>query len=102
MAIENATGILSAEHAAGLECALKAQKYMYKEYDAIQQGEKAVYREAWNEHEQLQVWYRLAAGKFAAEQAEIAAQRAKLESSAANQATQRDFDNQHFADAVEK
>ena len=30
------------------------------------------------------------------------AQRAKLESSAANQATQRDLDNQHVADAVER
>ena len=75
---------------------------MFREHAELQQEEMKVYREAWKEHEQLQVWYQQEAGTIADERSGLAAEKVRLESSAANQIAQRDFDAQIASNAVEK
>ena len=48
-----ATDVIAGEYSSELRSALDAQKFMFKENDAMQREELEVYREAWREYEQL-------------------------------------------------
>ena len=88
-AINVATDAIAGEYSAELRYALEAQKFMFKENDAMQREELEVYREAWGEYEQLQVLCQQEVGAIAVERSELASQKAKLDSSAANSLKQR-------------
>ena len=88
-AINVATDAIAGEYSAELRYALEAQKFMFKENDAMQREELEVYREAWGEYEQLQVLCQREVGAIAVERSELASQKAKLDSSAANSLKQR-------------
>ena len=97
-----ATDVIAGEYSSELRSALDAQKFMFKENDAMQMEELEVYREAWREYEQLQVLCHQEVGIIAVERSELAAHMARLDSSTADLIRQREFDFQIVADAVER
>ena len=87
-AINVATDAIAGEYSAELRYALEAQKFMFKENDAMQREELGVYREAWGECEQFQVLCQREVGAIAVERSELALQRAKLDSTVRQLLTQ--------------
>ena len=52
-AVNWATAVIEEQHSSELQFALNAQKYMFKEYDAMQRQKMDVYHEASSEYKQL-------------------------------------------------
>ena len=90
------------EHSEELQRVVQTQFHMYREYDIIQQEEKAVQWEVWEQHEQLQLWYRHKARRVATAHVEIITHCARVESDAAARSLERELDVEAVADKVEK